>query len=277
MARLTAQKLAERLEKPFLVENVAGAGGNIGMGRGAKAAPDGHTILIVPPNIVVNPALYATVPYDPNKDFDPVTIAVTSTIVLAVHPSLPVRTVAELVTLIKANPAKYSFASPGNGTPPHLVGEHFRLTLGLDLAHVPFNGAGLAIASTVGGHTPIVFSSAPPTVPQIREGKLRALAVTSNVRSQALASVPTTAEAGFPDIKGEGWFAFVVPAGTPKEITALLHREIVKIIALADVRERLASLGFEPVGSTPDESAAQFRSEGARWAKVIHAAGLKAE
>ena len=246
MARLTAQKLSEHFGKPFYVENVGGAGGNIGMGRGAKSAPDGHTILIVPPNLVVNPALYDKVPYDPFKDFDPVTIAVSSTIVLAVHPSLAVTTVKELVTLIKANPATYTFASPGNGTPPHLVGEHFRQSLGLDIAHVPFNSGGLAIASTVGGHTSIAFCSSPPAVPQIRAGKLRALAVTSQARTQALPAVPTMAEAGYPDISGEGWFAFIVPAGTPTEITTSLHREIGKIIALPDVQERLTSLGFEP-------------------------------
>jgi tripartite-type tricarboxylate transporter receptor subunit TctC len=277
LARLLAQKLSDQLGNPFFVENIVGAGGNIGMARGAKAAPDGHALIIVPPNIVVNPALYGTVPYDPFRDFDPVTIAVTSTIALAVHPSLAVNSVKDLVALIKANPTKYGFASPGNGTPPHLVGEHFRQSLGLDLAHIPFNGAGPAVASTVGGHTPILFCSVPPLAPQVREGRLRALAITSNARSQALPNVPTMAEAGYPDITGEGWFAFIVPAGTPKEITMTLQREIVKAIAQPDIKERAAALGFEPVGSTPDEAAAQFRSESARWTKVIRAAGLKAE
>lgn len=155
LARLTAQKLSERLGKQFYVENIGGAGGNIGMGQGARAAPDGYTVLVVPPNIVVNPAMYDTVPYDPYKDFDPVTIAVTSPTVLTVHPSLAVQTVKDLVALIKSGPAKYSFASPGTGTPPHLIGEHFRLLLGLDLVHVPFNSAGLAVASTLAGHTPL--------------------------------------------------------------------------------------------------------------------------
>ncbi len=277
LARLTAQKLSEHLGKPFYVENLGGAGGNIGMGRGAKAPPDGHTILIVPPNIVVNPALYVTVPYDPFKDFDPVTIAVTSTIVLAVHPSLAFKTVRELVASIKTNPGKYSFASPGNGTPPHLVGEHFRQSLDLDIGHVPFNSGGQAIASTVGGHTPIAFCSTPPAVPQFRDGKLRALAVTSSMRSQTLPNVPTMAEAGYAEITGEGWFAFVVPAGTPKEIIELLHREIVRIIAQPEVKERLAELGFEPIGSTPEDSAGQFRSESTRWTKVIREGRIKAE
>jgi tripartite-type tricarboxylate transporter receptor subunit TctC len=186
LARLAAQKLSEALGRQFYVENVGGAGGNLGMGQGARAAADGYTLLVVPPNIVVNPAMYDTVPYDPYKDFDPVTIAVASPTVLTVHPSLDVRTVNDLVAMIKSNPGKFSFASPGTGTPPHLIGEHFRLSLGLDLVHIPFNSAGLAVASTVAGHTPIAFTSLPPAVPQIKDGKLRALAVTSKTRSQAL-------------------------------------------------------------------------------------------
>jgi tripartite-type tricarboxylate transporter receptor subunit TctC len=276
LGRLAAQKLSEQFGKQFYVENIGGAGGNIGMGQGARAAADGHTVLVVPPNIVVNPALYDTVPYDPYKDFDPVTIAVTSPTVLTVHPSLAVHTVKDLVALIKSGAAKHSFASPGTGTPPHLIGEHFRLSLGLDLVHVPFNSAGQAVGSALGGHTPIAFTSLPPAVPQIKEGKLRALAVTSKVRSQALPDVPSMTEAGYPEIAGEGWFAFLVPAGTPKEITALLHREIVKVMALPDIKEKLATLGFEAVGTSPDESAAQFRTESVKWAKVIRDAGIKA-
>jgi tripartite-type tricarboxylate transporter receptor subunit TctC len=276
LARLTAQKLSESLGKQFYVENIGGAGGNIGMGQGAKAAPDGYTVLVVPPNIVVNPAMYETVPYDPYKDFDPVTIAVTSPTVLTVHPSLPVQDVKGFVALIKSGSTKYSFASPGTGTPPHLIGEHFRLSLGLDLVHVPFNSAGLAITSTLAGHTPIAFTSLPPAVPQIKEGKLRALAVTSKTRSQALPDVPSMAEAGYPDIEGQGWFAFIVPAGTPKDITALLNREIIKTIALPDIKEKMTTLGFEAVGNTPDDAAALFRSESAKWAEVIRGAGIKA-
>jgi tripartite-type tricarboxylate transporter receptor subunit TctC len=208
---------------------------------------------------------------------DPVTVAVTSTEVLAVNPSLPVQTVKDLVALIKSNPGKYNFASPGTGTPGHLVGEQFRLSLGLDLVHVPFNSAGLAIASTIAGHTPISFTTPPPVVPQVKDGKLRALAVTRKSRSPALPDVPTMAEAGYPEIEGEAWFAVIVPARTPKDIITLLHREIVEIIALPDMKERLATLGFEPVGNTPQECAAQFRTEIAKWAKVIRAAGIKAE
>jgi len=275
-ARLVAQKLSERFGKQFYVENIGGAGGNVGMGQGAKAAPDGYTMLVVATTIVVNPTLYDRVPFDPYKDFDPVTLAVTSPEVLSVNPSLPVQSVKDFVAFIKAHPGKYTFASPGTGTPGHLVGELFRLSLGLDLMHIPFNSAGLAIGSTVAGHTPIAFTTPPPVVPQVKEGKLRALAVASKTRLQALPDVPTMAEAGYPDIEGEAWFAVIVPARTPKEIIALLHGEIVKIIALPDMKERMATLGFDPIGSAPEECAAQFRTEAAKWGKVIREAGIKA-
>jgi tripartite-type tricarboxylate transporter receptor subunit TctC len=276
LARIVSQKLSERLGKQFYVENVGGAGGNIGMGQGARATPDGYTVLVVPPNIVVNPAMYDSVPYDPYRDFDPVTVAVSSPTVLTVHPSLPVQTVKEMVDLIKSSPGRFSFASPGTGTPPHLIGEQFRLSLDLDLVHVPFNSAGLAVAATLAGHTPVAFTSLPPAVPQIRDGKLRALAVTSKMRSQALPDVPSMAEAGYPEVVGEGWFAFIVPARTPKDIIALLQREIVAVVSLPDITEKMAELGFEAVGDTPDEAAALFRSESAKWAKVIRAANIKA-
>ncbi|MBR0725752.1 Bug family tripartite tricarboxylate transporter substrate binding protein [Bradyrhizobium manausense] len=277
LARIVSQKLSERLGKQFYVENVGGAGGNIGMGQGARATPDGYTVLVVPPNIVVNPAMYDSVPYDPYRDFDPVTVAVSSPTVLTVHPSLPVQTVKEMVDLIKSSPGRFSFASPGTGTPPHLIGEQFRLSLDLDLVHVPFNSAGLAIGATLAGHTPVAFTSLPPAVPQIRDGKLHALAVTSKIRSQALPDVPSMAEAGYPEVIGEGWFAFIVPARTPKDIIALLQREIVAIVSLPDITEKMAELGFEAVGDTPDEAAALFRSESAKWAKVIRAANIKAK
>jgi tripartite-type tricarboxylate transporter receptor subunit TctC len=221
--------------------------------------------------------MYDSVPYDPFKSFDPITIAVKATIALAVNPSLPVQTVKDFVDYAKSKSVKLSYASPGTATPPHLVGEHFRLSLGLDLVHVPFNSAGLAVGSAVAGHTPAAFSSLPPVVPHIKGGNLRALAVTSKTRSPALPDVPTMAEAGYPDIEGEGWFAFMVPAGTPTEITALLQREIIRVIAIPDVAERMASLGFEAVGSTPEEAVALFKAESVKWTKVIRQAGIKAE
>src|SRR5215471_19542572 len=197
-ARMIAPKLSEQMGQQFYIENVGGAGGNIGAGRAAQAAPDGYTLLVDGANFVVNSALYASVPYDPFKSFEAVTMSVTSAVILTVHPSVPAKTVKELVALIKANASKYSYASPGTGTPPQLVGELFRITLGLDLLHVPFKGGGEAIASAVGGQTPVSFGALAPAVPLVKDGRLRALAVASKTRSPALPDVPTMAEEGYP-------------------------------------------------------------------------------
>ena len=276
-ARLMSQKLGEHLGKQFYVENITGATGNIGTGRAAKAAPDGYTLLFAFSSYVVNPTLFDKVPYDPYKDFEPVTLAVASTTVLTVHPSVPANTVKDLAALIRANPGKYSYSSAGAGTQAHLAGEQFRLSLGLDLVHVPFNGGGPAIAAVVGGHTPIGFSSPAASIPQIKEGNVRALAITSKRRSQILPDVPTMAEAGYPEIEGDSWVGVLVPAGTPKDIISLLNREVVKIIALPDMKARLGELGYDPVASTPEEFAIRIKVEIETWAKVIRAAHIKAE
>jgi tripartite-type tricarboxylate transporter receptor subunit TctC len=277
VTRLIAQHLTERSGKQFYVENIGGGGGNIAMGRVAKMAPDGYTLLMVNPSYVVNPTLYRDPPYRFEKDFDTVSLAVLTTLVITVHPTVPAKTLSELVALIKASPKKFSYASPGAGTPGHLVGEIFRLSLGLDLVHVPFNSAGLAVASNVGGHTPICFASPSPAAQQVIEGRLRGLAVTSTARSSALPNVPTTAEAGYPAVAGDNWQGIVVPSGTPKPIIAQLQREIVEIMALPAVKERLAVLGFEPVASTPEQFAQHAKAEFEKWAKVIRDSNIKSE
>jgi tripartite-type tricarboxylate transporter receptor subunit TctC len=276
-ARFIAQKLSDVLGKQFYVENVAGAGGNIGTGQAARAAADGYTILITVNSYVINPNLYDKVPYDVLKDFEAVTLAALFPSGMYVHPSVPAKTVQELVALIKANPNKYSFASPGFGTPSHLLGEQFRVAAGLDLVHVPYGGSGPVITSVVAGNTPIGFAALSAAVPQIEDGKLRALAVMSKHRSKALPDLPTIAEAGYPELDGDAWVGVLVPTGTAKDIIALLHREIVKIIALPDMQERLATLGLEPVGDSPEEFSAQMKVEMEKWAKVIRAAKIKAE
>ncbi len=276
-ARLIAQKMSEQTGKQFYVENVGGAGGNTGHGRAAQAPPDGYTILVTGGSHLNNPFLYRHTPYDPLKDFDAVTLAVDSAVVLTVHPSVPAQSVKELVALIRGNAGKYSYASPGVGTPPQLVGALFRLSLDLDLVHVPFTGGGPAIGSTVAGHTPISFGAMAPAVPLVRDGQLRALAVTSKTRTHALPDVPTMAEAGYPDVEGSSWTAVVVPAGTPKEIVATLNRMVAAIIVLPDIKQRLGALGYEPIGSTPDQCSEFFRTEMAKWSKVIRAAGISAE
>src|SRR5215475_1807516 len=200
--RLMAQKLSDNLGKQFYVENIGGAGGNVGAARLAKLPPDGYALLVTANAFVVNPSLFEKVPYDPIKDFDAITLAVTTPMVLAIHPSVPANTVKGLIELIKANPGKYSFASGGPGSPGHLAGEQLRLSFGLDLVHIPFNSAGVAISSAIGGHTPIAMVAPPPTVPQVREGKLKALAVMGKARLRSLPDVPTMAEAGYPNISG---------------------------------------------------------------------------
>jgi tripartite-type tricarboxylate transporter receptor subunit TctC len=276
-ARLIGQKLSEQTGKNFFIENVHGAGGNIGTGRAAQSPPNGYTVLVTGGNITNNPYLFDHVPFDPIKDFDAVTLAAATPVVLAVNPAVPAQSVKELVALIRATPGKFSYASPGTGTPPQLVGALFQHSLDLDLVHVPFEGGGNAVVATVAGHTPISFGAMAPAVPLIKDGKLRALAVTSKQRSPTLPDIPTMAEAGFSEVEGTTWTAVVVPAGTPKDIIAELHRLIVASLAQPDVREKLAAIAYVPIGSTPEDCAAFFKSEMAKWGPIIKAAGLRAE
>jgi tripartite-type tricarboxylate transporter receptor subunit TctC len=274
-ARVAAQKLTEYFGKSFYVENIAGASGNLATAQAAHAAPDGHTLFFAFSSFVVNPTLFDKIPYDPYKDFEPVTLAVSSTTVMTVNPSVPARTVKELVDVIRANPSKYNFASPGAGTQSHLAGEKFRQALNLDLVHVPFNGAGPSIASVVAGHTPIGMSTIASAGPYITAGTLRALAVTAKVRTPIQPDVPTMTEAGYPDIEGDSWVGVMVPAGTPKDLVGLLHDEIVRIIQLPDVKERLKTLGFDVVASTPGDFSKRIRDEIDYWGEVIRAGNIK--
>ena len=278
VARLIAQKLSDRLGKQFYIENTAGAGGNIGAGRAAQAAPDGYTILFIDAiAFTANPNLYNKVPYDPVTDFDAVAIGATTMQVLAVNPSVPAQTVQELVALIKANPGKYSYGSAGVGTGAHLTGELFRTSLNLDLVHVPYGGGGPAIAAAVAGHTPLSFGSAAATIPQHQDGKLRALAVGGTNRLKGLPAIPTFREAGYPDVDCNAVVGVMAPAKTPKDIITLLNREIAEAVAPPEVKERLTSLGFETATATPEELAAFLQAEIPKWAGVIRTARIKAE
>lgn len=276
LARIITQKLSQNLRQQFFVENQPGAGGNLGMGAAARAAPDGHTITVVGPSFVVNPGLYDKIPYDPFKDFAPVTLVAVVPNVLVVHPSLPPTNLKELIAFLKQNTGKYSFAHPGNGTTAQFSGEMFRRSQNLDIAPVSFNGSGPAIQSVLGGHTPIAFTVITPAVAQAREGKLRALAVTTSVRSQALPDVPTLAEAGLPNQESDTLLGVLAPANTPAPIVDLLHREIKSGLTQQDVKPKLAELGFEIVTNTPTEFAARIRTDVQRWAEVIRAANIKA-
>ncbi len=277
-ARMISQKMSEHLKQQFYIENQAGAGGNLGMGNAAKAPADGYTILFVSSSYVVNPSLYDRVPYDPYKDFTPLTVAATAANVLLVNPKvLPVNTPKELADLIKANPGKYTFASAGTGTTPHLSGELFKLTFKLDTVHVPFGGAGPAIQSIVAGHTPLAFTSLPPAVPFIKEGTLRALAVANKTRVKVLPDVPTLAEAGIPDQEADTFQAVLVPAGVPKELSNFIYQEVVRATKSPEVTAKMDQLGLEIICNTPDEFTRQIKFEIDKWAKVIHDAGIKVQ
>jgi tripartite-type tricarboxylate transporter receptor subunit TctC len=275
VARLIAGKVSEQLGKQFYVENMVGGSGNVGMGQAARAAPDGYTMLTAFSSYVINPALFERIPYDPVKDFDPLSLAVTSTTVIVVNVELPVSNLKELVALIRANPGKLSYASAGTGTTSHLAGEQFRLALAPDLVHVPFGGGAPAMASVVAGHTPVGMGTPTVAVPLLNDGKLRALAVTSKVRTRTLPQVLTVAESGYLDIEGDSFVGFVVPAGTPKDVIALLSSEIVRSLGTPDMRERLAMLGNDVVASTPEEFGMRIRADLSTWAKVIKAANIR--
>jgi tripartite-type tricarboxylate transporter receptor subunit TctC len=273
MARLLAQKLSENLGKEFFVDNRAGAGGNIGTGVAATAPADGYTLVLTSSSYVINPAIHAKIPYDPEKDLTPVTISAVSPNIVVVNPSLPVRSISELIAHVRQS-GKANFASAGVATTPHLSGELFRLSLDLDMVHVPFGGAGPALQSAIAGHTPIAFTGFPPAVPLVKAGSLRALAVTSARRLATLPDLPTMAEAGVPDQEAETMLIILVPSATPKEIVTLLHREIARIIALPETKQRLETLGFEPLASTPSDSATRIRQELSRWGKVVRDAKI---
>ncbi|MFL6795879.1 MAG: Bug family tripartite tricarboxylate transporter substrate binding protein [Xanthobacteraceae bacterium] len=269
VARLVAQKLSERLGQQFYIENMPGAGGNHGMGTASRAPGDGYTILIASSSYQVNPSLYARPTYDPERDFAPVTMAGAAPNGIFVHPSVPANSLRELVDLLRAQPGKYAFASPGVGTTPHLNSELFRYTYKLDFPLAPFAGGGPAIQSVVAGHTPVSIQTVPPGVLFVRDGKLRALGVAAKKRSPALPDVPTFEESGLSGQEGETMQGVFVPAATPKRIVDLLQGEIAAIIQLPDIKDRMDALGLEPGGMPPAEFAAYLNADIAKWKKII--------
>jgi tripartite-type tricarboxylate transporter receptor subunit TctC len=277
IARVVAQKLSETWGQQVYTENIPGAGGNTGVALAARSPADGYTILVVSTGFIVNPSMYAKIPYDPVKDFSPITLVAASPNVVSVNPDFPAKSMKELADLVKASPGKFSFAQPATGSTPHLAGELFKQKYGLDLVTVPFNGAALAVNSTIGGHTPIAFTALPPAMTNIKEGKLRGLAVLATRRSPALPDLPTNAEAGIPGLESDTLTGIVAPAGTPKDIIDRWRSDIVKMVAAPEVRQRLEALGFAPVADTPEEFGARIKSEIDRWSKVVHDAHIKAD
>lgn len=278
MARIASQKFSETFGQQFVVDNRAGAGGLIGTELAAKAAPDGHTLLLATtaPNSVA-PSLYAKIPFDPVKDFASISLMATTCYVLSVHPSMQVSNAKQLVALAKARPGQLTFSSPGSGTPNHLSGEMFKMLTGVDMQHVPYKGSAQAIGDVIGGQIAMSFENIVVASPYVKSGRIKALAVTSAKRASALPNVPTIAESGVPGFAAVGWFGVVVPAATPKEIVAKLNSELVRVLALPDIKERISSLGAEVVSTTPDGMDQFNRTQIALWAKVVKASGARAE
>jgi tripartite-type tricarboxylate transporter receptor subunit TctC len=277
VARLLAQRLTEMWGQSVLVDNRAGAGGNLGVEIAAKAAPDGYTVLVTSSSYVVNPGLYEKLRWDPFKSFIPVTNAATSPIVFVVHPTVPAKSMKELIALIKSQPGKFSYASPGLGTTPQLACEMFRLQTGLDIQHVPYGGAGPATTSVVANQNPMGCMAQPPATPQIVAGKIRGLGITSAKRAASLPDVPTMVEQGFANFVADNMNGVFLPAGAPAAAVKRLHADIVKALQHPELRERLQSQGLEPVGDTPEAFAAYVKQQIGLWAKVIKDAGIKVE
>lgn len=275
--RIVANKLSEQLGQQVVVDNRAGAGTIIGIEIAAKAPPDGYTLLMGLSTLAINPSMYAKLPYDAIRDLAPVSLVVLSPNVLTVHPSLPARSVKEFIALAKAKPGTITYGSAGQATSPHLSGELLKVLAKIDIVHVPFKGSGQSVISSLAGEIAANFPSVPTAIPYIKVGKLRGLGVTMAKRTAALPDVPSIAEAGVAGYEATQWFGVLAPAGTPRPIIDRLNQEIVKLLRLPEIRDRLIADGTDPVGNTPEEFAAYIRSETDKWTRVIKAAGIKAQ
>jgi tripartite-type tricarboxylate transporter receptor subunit TctC len=278
IARILAQKLSERTGQQFVVENRGGAGGNIGAEAVAKSAPDGYTLLVTaPPPLSTNIALYKSLPFDPAMDFAPVALLATVPIVLMVNPTLPVKTVPELVALAKAKPGALNFGSSGIGATNHLAGELLKRLTGIDIVHVPYKGAAPAMNDLIAGHIPMMFDNMPAVLPQVQGGSVRAIAVAGAKRAAALPDVPTVAEQGVPGFEAFAWFGMVAPAKTPADVLETLRGEVETILKMPDVQKRFAELGADPATVAGSDFGKFLADDTAKWTKIIQASGASAE
>jgi len=276
LARVIGQKLTEAWGQPVVVDQRGGGGGTISAEAVARAAPDGYTLLLATGTHTINPSMYK-ISYDMVRDFAPVTLLASTPFVLAVNPSVPAASVAELISLAKAKPGTLNYGSGGSGTPPHLATELFKTMAGVDMVHVPYKTVAAAIADLVAGRLQVMFTVGPAGLPQINAGRLRGLAVSTAKRSAFAPDLPTVAESGLPGFDVFGWNGVLAPAGTPAPVIAKLQGEMVRALKLPDVRERIAGFGFEPVGSTPEEFGEFVKADIARWAKVVKESGARVE
>jgi len=278
LGRLIAQKLTEAWGQAVVVDNRSGGGGNIGTDMVAKSPPDGYSLLMgYVGNLAINPFLFKDLPYDSVKDFAPITLAATAPNVLVAHPSVSANSVKELVALAKSSPARLNYASAGNGTVGHMVAELFKTVTHTNIVHVPYKGNGAAITDMLAGNVQLMFSAPAAVLHHVKAGKLKGLATTSPKRLGGLEEVPTFVEAGYPAVEGSAWYGVLAAAGTPQPIVAKLHRELVRIIRLADIRERFASQGYDAVTCTPEEFAQLIKTDLARWQKVVKASGARVD
>jgi len=275
--RLISQKLAEALGKQFIVDNRAGANGMIGSELAAKSAKDGYTLMVNGANFVTTPSLYAKVTYDPVKDFDPISLLALAPNVLVVHPSLPVKSVKDLVALARARPGQVNFAGSGSGSTPHLAAELFNTLAKVKMVHVPYRGTGPAIMGLMSGEASVMFMPTTNAVPLVKAGRLRALAVTTQQRVPAMPNLPTVAESGLKGYESSQWYGVWAPAGTPTEVLGLLNTHIVKIMQAPDMRQRMTVEGLVAVGSTREQFASHIKTEIAKWANVIKQSGARVD
>ena len=274
IGRMVAERLSDVFGQQIYVENLPGAGGNLGVETAKRADPDGYTVLVVSTGFIINPSMYSKIGYDPVKDFAPISLVAASPNVVMVHPTVPAKNLKELIALIKANPGKYSFAQPATGSTPHLAGELFKQKFSLDMVMVPFNGAPLAVNSTMGNHTPIAFTALPPAIGNIKDGSVRGIALLAKQRLPSLPDLPTSDEEGVPGLESDTLTGIVMPAGTPQAVIDKWHDAIVKMIADPEIKKKLDTLGFVAVANTPAEFSARIKSEAARWDAVVKAAGI---
>jgi len=277
VARLVLPRVSELLGQPIVIDNRPGANGNIAYVLVARAAPDGYTLVTAAAGISINPSLYRDVAFDPLRDFAPISLGVIAPNILLVHPGVAATSVMELVALAKAKPGQIAFASPGNGTTGHLAVELLRASAGIQITHVPYKGGGPALTDLMGGQVQAYFSVALVAVPLVKAGKLRALGITSAKRSPVAPELVTLSESGFPGFEVSGWFGWLAPAKTPRDVISRLNAEIVKVLNAPDIRERLLSQGTEPAGGPPEVFAALIRSEHSRWGRVIRESGIRLE
>jgi len=278
VARLLAQKVSESVKQPVIVDNKPGAGGNIGAADVAKAPPDGYTILMgAVATHAINPTLYASIPYDPIRDFTPIMQVASTPNVLVVNPSIPASNVKEFIAYAKANPGKLNFGSGSTGSAGHLAGELFKTMAGVEMTHIPYKGAAPAMTDLIGGQIQLMFDNLASSLAQVRAGKVKALAVTTAKRTTLAPDLPTIAESGLPGFDISTWFGIFAPGGIPKDVAARLHEEFARALAQPDVREKMLNLGAEPVGNTPEQFAAYIKAEADKYARVIRASGAKAD